>query len=165
MELPTNQHHVQLQTGLPESGRESIAKYMKEILADHYLLMLKTQNYHWNVRGPLFKSMHDLTEAQYEDLFSAIDEIAERIRALGFDSPGSLQSFSDLSAIKEAKEGIPALEMAADLLESHEHLVRNMRAALIVADKNDDEVSVDLLTERLKIHEKAAWMWRSFIEQ
>jgi starvation-inducible DNA-binding protein len=165
LDLPTNQHQVPLQTGLSESGRASIVDHLNEILADHYLLMLKTHNYHWNVRGPLFKSMHDLTESQYEDLFGAIDEIAERIRALGFDAPGSFEAYSSLSKIKEAKAGISALEMAADLLASHENIIRNMREALAVADQYEDEVSIDMLTERLKVHEKAAWMWRSFNEK
>ena len=109
--------------------------------------------------------MHDLTEAQYEDLFAAIDEIAERIRALGFDAPGSFKTYSQISKIEEAKSGISALEMAADLLSSHENLIRNMRDALAKADQHSDEVTVDLMTERLSVHEKAAWMWRSFIEQ
>lgn len=157
--------NVQLETGLPEEGRASITEHLNEILADHYLLMLKTHNYHWNVKGPLFKSMHDLTEDQYEDIFDAIDEIAERIRALGFDAPGSFAVYSDISKIKEAKSGISALEMAADLLESHENLIRNMREALDKADQFGDEVTIDLMTERLTVHEKAAWMWRSFIEK
>lgn len=124
--------------------------------------MLKTHNYHWNVKGELFKSMHDLTEDQYDDMFEAIDEIAERIRALGFDAPGTFKAYSQLSSIAEAKSGISALEMAADLTDSHENLIRNMRKALEVAESAADEVSVDLLTERLNVHEKAAWMLRSF---
>ena len=165
LDLKTEHRNVKLETGLSENGRAGIVEHLNEILADHYLLMLKTHNYHWNVKGPLFKSMHDLTEAQYEDLFAAIDEIAERIRALGFDAPGSFKTYSQISKIEEAKSGISALEMAADLLSSHENLIRNMRDAIAKADQHSDEVTVDLMTERLSVHEKAAWMWRSFIEQ
>ncbi len=162
LDLKTNDNSTGLQTGLGEEARASVVEHLNVILADHYLLMLKTHNYHWNVKGPLFKSMHDLTEEQYEDIFDAIDEIAERIRALGFDAPGTFADYTKLSNIKEAKSGINALEMAADLTSSHENLIRDMREALEVADKHSDEVSVDLMTERLEVHEKAAWMLRSF---
>lgn len=151
-----------LNTGLSEDARASVVEHLNVILADHYLLMLKTHNYHWNVKGQLFKSMHDLTESQYDDMFEAIDEIAERIRALGYDAPGTFRAYSQLSNIEEAKMGISALEMATDLTNSHENLIRNMRKALDMADEAGDEVSVDLLTERLNVHEKAAWMLRSF---
>lgn len=159
LSLNTNQS---IKTGLDEDARASVVEYLNVILADHYLLMLKTHNYHWNVKGELFKSMHDLTEDQYNNMFDAIDEIAERIRALGFDAPGTFRSYAQLSSIEEAKMGISALEMAADLTASHENLIRNMRKALEKADQAGDEVSVDLLTERLNVHEKAAWMLRSF---
>lgn len=162
LDLKTNENELSLKTGLSEDARAAVVEHMNVILADHYLLLLKTHNYHWNVKGPLFKSLHDLTEDQYDDIFEAIDEIAERIRALGFDAPGTFAEYSKLSKIKEAQAKIPALEMAADLTSSHENLIRNMREALEVADQHSDEVSVDLLTERLQVHEKAAWMLRSF---
>lgn len=165
LNLKEEKRNVQLATGLSEDGRATISEHLNEILADHYLLMLKTHNYHWNVKGSLFKSMHDLTEDQYDNLFKAIDDIAERIRALGFDAPGSFAVYSKISKIKEARTGVSALEMAADLLESHETMIRNMRETLSAASNYDDEVSADLMTARLSYHEKAAWMWRSFIEK
>jgi len=165
VDFPNSQRRVALHTGLSEESRAKVVTGLKETLADSYLLMLKTQNYHWNVKGTLFKSLHDLTEEHYNELFAAIDELAERIRALGFDSPGSLSAFSALSAIEEARESITDMEMAADLVQSHEHLIQNLRKALKTAEGEKDEVTVDMMVERLTVHEKSAWMLRSFIER
>jgi len=163
--FPNSHRKIQLHTGLDEQARQNVVDKLKGILADSYLLMLKTQNYHWNVKGTLFKSLHDLTEEHYNDMFAAIDELAERIRALGYDSPGSFTAFNDLSNIEEAKSGISDLEMAGDLLNSHENLIRNLRDTLKTAESVEDEVTVDMMVERLTVHEKAAWMLRSFIER
>lgn len=165
IEFPNSHRRVELHTGLSEDARHKVTKELKEVLADSYLLMLKTQNYHWNVKGTLFKSLHDMTEEHYNELFEAIDEIAERIRALGFDSPGSFSDFAELSNMGEAKRKISDMEMAASLVESHEHLILNLRKALKTAESVEDEVTVDMMVERLKVHEKSAWMLRSFIER
>lgn len=159
------QRRVELHTGLDENARANVVAKLSKVLADHYLLMLKTHNYHWNVRGPLFKSLHDLTEEQYDDLFEAIDELAERIRALGHDAPGTFSEYIELSEIEEAKKGIADLEMVADLVGSHENLIGNMRTTLEEAEKVGDEVTVDMMVNRLSVHEKYAWMLRSFIEK
>lgn len=159
------QRRIELHTGLDENARANVVSKLSKVLADHYLLMLKTHNYHWNVRGPLFKSIHDITEEQYYDFFEAIDELAERIRALGHDAPGSFTEYSKLSEIEEAKKGIADLDMVADLVASHENLIGNMRDTLEEAEKVKDEVTVDMMVERLTKHEKNAWMLRSFIEK
>lgn len=156
---------IPLNTGLSDAPRAKVAEKLKVVLADHYLLMLKTHNYHWNVRGPLFKSVHDLTEEQYENLFAAIDELAERIRALGKLAPGSFALYQELSAIKEGRVDLSAEDMIADLLQSQELVIKNIRQAAKTAEEAEDEVSADLLTERLANLEKFAWMLRSFLEK
>lgn len=156
---------IPLNTGLSDVPRENVAEELKVVLADHYLLMLKTHNYHWNVRGPLFKSVHDLTEEQYESLFAAIDEIAERIRALGKLAPGSFALYKELSDIKEGRVDLKAEDMIADLLQSQEMVIKNIRQATEKAEEAEDDVTVDLLTERLTDLEKYAWMLRSFLEK
>lgn len=156
---------LEMHTGISEDDRAQVVSQLNGVLADHYLLMLKTHNYHWNVKGPLFKSLHDLTEEQYEDFFAAIDVIAERIRALGFDAPGTFTEYQALSQVQEARKGISDMEMAADLTSSHENVIRNMRETLKTAESVGDEVTVDLMVERLSAHEKYAWMLRSFIER
>lgn len=165
VQFPNGQRKIQLHTGLDEEARNEVANKLKEILADSYLLMLKTHFYHWNVRGTLFKPLHDLTEEQYSEIFEAIDNIAERIRALGYEAPGTLKSYSELSSVKDARSGLSDLEMAADLLETHENLIINLRETLRTADDVEDEVTVDIMVERLTVHEKYAWMLRSFIER
>lgn len=151
--------------GLDIKARSEITKHLKQVLADSYALMLKTQNYHWNVRGELFKPVHELTESNYGELFEAIDMIAERVRSLGETAPGSFGEYAALSNLAENKYDVNALEMAADLCAGHETVVRHCRLALDKAAEFGDESSVDLLTERLRSHEKTAWMWRSFIEK
>jgi len=156
---------LQLHTGISEKDRINIASGLSKLLADSYLLMIKTHCYHWNVRGDLFYTIHEMTEEQYTDLFSAIDDLAERIRALGFDAPGTIEDFSKLSFIKDAKNKAVEKEIIADLLQSHESIVRNIRPVLETAEEAHDDVTVDMLTDRLTIHEKNAWMWRSFLER
>jgi len=159
-----NGRKIQVETGIAADSREQIARGMSMLLADSYLLMLKTHFYHWNVKGHLFHTIHEMTEEQYNDLFSAVDDLAERIRALGFDAPGTFKQFQELSGNRDAKEQANEHEIIADLLQSHEAIVKSMRKVLQVADSASDEVTVDMLTQRLYTHEKYAWMWRSFLE-
>ena len=165
IEFNHNKRKVALNTGLNENAREQVSERLKSVLADSYLLMLKTHYYHWNVTGPLFKSLHDLTEEQYTDLFGAIDDLAERIRALGHEAPGSIAAYSKLGSIEDAKSDLSDMEMAADLVKSHESLIKGLRDTLNVADQASDEVTVDMMVDRLSMHEKYAWMLRSFIEK
>ena len=138
---------------------------LQKVLSENYALYLKTQNYHWNVRGKLFRDVHLLTEEHYNNLFEAIDELAERIRALGFIAPGSFKEFANLTNIEPGDSNKSDEAMIADLFESHQQIVKNMRIVLNNADEVHDEVTVDMLIERLTFHEKAAWMFRSFLEQ
>lgn len=165
LEFENNKRSVELNTGLDAEARKQVSEKLKTVLADSYLLMLKTHYYHWNVKGRLFKSLHDLTEDQYNELFEAIDELAERIRALGHEAPGSFSVYQKISEIEEAQSGLSDLEMTADLVKSHETLIRNLRPTLRVAEEAGDEVTVDMMVERLTVHEKNAWMLRSFIEK
>lgn len=138
-----------------------IIKKLSSFLADSYLTYLKTQGYHWNVRGPNFYSLHQLFESQYTNFFEAIDVIAERIRALGADAPGSFEQFRKLSDIEEAT-GVPtAEEMLADLSRDHQHLSKRARELIEVMEKAEDAATADLMTERLSFHDQAAWMLRS----
>lgn len=148
-----------------EKARNEIAEKLKSVLADSYCLMLMTQNYHWNVKGINFKPIHELTEEQYENLFEAIDEVAERIRALGHDSPGTMAEFNDLTTINLPNKDLSEKEMIIDLLEANETMVSTLRKALNPASEAEDEATVDLITERLIFHEKVSWMWRSHLER
>ncbi|MDZ7848361.1 MAG: Dps family protein [Owenweeksia sp.] len=164
LEFSNSRRKLKLHTGLDENARDQVSAKLKGILADSYLLLLKTHFYHWNVKGTLFKTLHDLTEEQYNELFEAIDELAERIRALGHEAPGTFEDYAKLSSIKSAKSGLTDLEMTADLLQSQESLINNLRATLNVADETADEVTVDMMVARLTVHEKNAWMLRSLLE-
>jgi starvation-inducible DNA-binding protein len=137
---------------------------LSRLLADSYTLYLKTHNFHWNVKGPMFTTLHTLFETQYTELALAVDEIAERIRAIGAPAPGSYAAFSKLTAIKESETAPPALEMVQQLAADQETVARSARAALEVAQASDDEVSADLAIARMQIHEKNAWMLRSHLE-
>lgn len=166
LDLKNQTHYkVKMDTGINEEDRKSIANGLSTILADSYNLMIMLHNYHWNVRGKNFRQIHLLTEEQYNDLFQAIDEIAERIRALGFIAPGSLQEFSKLTGLKEPNSRASENEMLADLLQSHEKIAKNLRKVIGKADEVSDEATADLLTERIDIHEKSAWMLRSMLEE
>lgn len=156
---------IKLNTGISEKSRNEIAKHLKKMLADSYCLMLMSQNYHWNVRGMNFRNIHLMTEEHYTDLFDAIDELAERIRALGHLSPGTMKDFNDITSINIPNGDLSEQEMVADLLEGHEVVTRTARGALDAASDAKDEATVDLLTERLEFHEKTAWMLRSMLEQ
>jgi starvation-inducible DNA-binding protein len=150
--------------GISEKDRARIAEGLSRLLADTFTLYLKTHNFHWNVTGPTFRTLHLMFEEQYNELWLALDAIAERIRALGFPAPGTYAQYAKLSSIKETT-GIPeAKEMVKILVQGHEAVARTAREFFPVVDKNDDEPTADLLTQRMQVHEKTAWMLRSLLE-
>lgn len=156
---------MQIDIGISEQHRRQIAEGLARLLADSYTLYLKTHNFHWNVTGPMFTTLHALFEEHYTELATAVDEIAERIRALGVAAPGSYQQFSQLSSIEE-ETGVPtAEEMIAQLAQGQEAVIRTARSIFPVVDAAHDEPSADLLTQRMQIHEKNAWMLRSLLEK
>ncbi|MFO0334565.1 MAG: Dps family protein [Pseudomonadota bacterium] len=145
--------------------RKEIADGLCRMLADSYTLYLKTHNYHWNVTGPMFNTLHLMFETQYTELALAVDLIAERIRALGFPAPGTYREFAQLSSIREV-DGVPAAEaMIADLVKGQEAVVRTARSLFPAVDAAHDEPTADLLTQRMQVHEKNAWMLRSLLEK
>lgn len=154
---------MQINIGIDDAQRKAIAQGLSVLLADTYTLYLKTHNYHWNVTGPMFQTLHTLFETQYNELALAVDEIAERIRALGEFAPGSYKEYAKLTNIKEA-DGIPtAEEMIKDLVKGQEAIAKTARSIVPVADEASDEVTLDLLTQRMTVHEKTAWMLRSLV--
>jgi starvation-inducible DNA-binding protein len=161
MELPMVQT---IDIGISESDRKEIAAGLSRLLADTYTLYVKTHNFHWNVTGSLFNTLHQMFEQQYTELATAVDEIAERIRALGFPAPGSYAQFGSLTSIKE-ETGVPsAQDMIAQLAKDQETVARTAREVFPVADEAHDEPTADLLTQRMQIHEKTAWMLRSMLD-
>ena len=150
--------------GISDNDRRGIADGLARLLADTYTLYLKTHNYHWNVTGPMFNTLHLMFETQYSELALAVDQIAERIRALGHPAPGSYKAFSRLSSINE-EESVPAAgEMIRQLVIGQETVVRTAREIFATAEKAGDQPTADLLTQRMQIHEKNAWMLRSMLE-
>lgn len=150
--------------GIDAAHREQISGGLSKVLADTYTLYLKTHNFHWNVTGPMFQTLHLMFEQHYMELALAVDGLAERIRALGFPAPGTYRQFSALSSIKE-EDGIPkATDMIRLLVEGHEAVARTARGVFVVAEKAHDQPTCDLLTQRLQVHEKTAWMLRSLLE-
>ena len=149
--------------GISEKDRKLICKELNKLLADSYLLYLKTQNYHWNVTGQMFQSLHQLFESQYTELSMAIDVIAERIRALGEFAPGSFAAFSRISSIKEEAAIPNAEEMIHNLVHANETVVTTARQIISLSTEYEDDVTADLMIERMQIHEKNAWMLRSLI--
>ena len=144
---------------------KTVADTLSRILANTYTLYIKTHNYHWNVTGPQFASLHTMFETQYTELAAAVDTIAERIRALGHVAPGSYAAFSKLSEIKDAPESPPeAMQMIRELAADNETLVRLANEANDVAEENDDVASGDMMIERMQVHSKAAWMLRAHLE-
>ncbi|AGM40496.1 Ferritin and Dps [Spiribacter salinus M19-40] len=150
--------------GIEEGARAEIAEGVSRVLADSYSLYLKTHNFHWNVTGPMFNSLHAMFEEQYTELATAVDEIAERIRALGAQAPGSYSDYQRLTAIPEESGAPEAMEMVRQLMRDHETVARTAREAFAVADGAHDEPTADLLTQRMQLHEKTAWMLRSMLE-
>src|SRR5262245_14192595 len=154
-----------IEIGIKPQDRKAIAQGLSHLLADTYTLYLKTHNYHWNVKGPMFQTLHLMFETQYNELALAVDAIAERIRALGYPAPGSYAEYAKLSSIKEAK-GVPAAtKMIAELVAGQEAVVRTARKVFPLAEKASDEPTADLLTQRMQTHEKTAWMLRSLLEK
>lgn len=154
-----------INVGLNEQDRSAIAEGLSKVLADSYTLYLKTHNFHWNVTGPMFNTLHTLFEQEYTELATAVDEIAERIRSLGFPAPGTYAEFIKLSSISET-EGVPKAEdMIRLLVEGNEAVIRTARETIKKAEQAGDESTVDLLTQRMSIHEKNAWMLRSHLEE
>jgi starvation-inducible DNA-binding protein len=156
---------MQVNTGIAEKERHEIADGLSRLLADSYVLYVKTHNFHWNVTGPMFQALHTMFESQYTELAAAVDEIAERIRALGFPAPGSFSEFTKLASVKEAAGHISAQDMIRQLVEGHETIARTCRNVFPAVDRANDEASADLLTIRMQHHEKTAWMLRSLLEQ
>ena len=154
-----------LNIGINEEDRKEIADGLSRVLADSYTLYLKTHYFHWNVTGPMFQTLHLLFEQQYTELALAVDLIAERIRALGVYAPGSYKDFARLSSIKES-DGVPkAKDMIRELVDGQEAVVRTLRSVFPSVERASDEASADLLTQRMQLHEKTAWMLRSLLEE
>jgi len=150
--------------GIAETERRRIAEGLSRLLADTFTLYLTTHNFHWNVKGPMFQTLHLMFEQQYNELWLALDAIAERIRALGFPAPGTYAEYAKLSSIRETA-GVPeAKDMIRNLVGGHEAVARTARKLFPVVDKASDEPTADLLTQRLQVHEKTAWMLRSLLE-
>lgn len=155
---------MKIDIGIDQKTRKAIADGLARLLADEYTLYLKTHNFHWNVTGPMFNTLHLMFETHYTEAATAVDLVAERIRALGFPAPGTYAQFAELSSIKE-EAGVPeAKEMIRQLVLGHEACVRTARAAFPAAEGAGDEPSCDLLTQRMQLHEKTAWMLRSLLE-
>ena len=150
-----------IDTGFTDAQREAVARELSKVLADSYAIYLKTHGYHWNVRGPEFFSLHGLFQQQYTEIWGALDDIAERIRALGELAPQSASAFGNLTSIHDGDAEKSANDMLAELIRDHGVVVRTARQALKVAEEAGDESTVDLMTQRLAAHEKAAWMLRS----
>jgi starvation-inducible DNA-binding protein len=152
--------------GISEKDRAAIAAGLSKLLAETYTLYLTTHNFHWNVTGPMFNSLHAMFMAQYTELWNAVDPIAERIRSLGHAAPGSYAQFAKLSGLPDAPATPPkALKMVELLMQGHEAIARTARALFPLVDKAGDEPSADLLTQRLTVHEQTAWMLRSLLEE
>jgi starvation-inducible DNA-binding protein len=156
---------MKIDAGIPARQRAEIARGLSKLLADTYVLYLKTHNFHWNVEGPMFQTLHQMFMEQYTETWSAIDLIAERIRSLGEYAPGTYKEYAKLARIRET-DGVPkAGQMVRLLIEGQEAVVRTAREVLPVADKADDEPTLDLLTQRMQVHEKNAWMLRSLLKK
>ncbi len=155
---------MKIDIGIKEQDRADIANGLSKLLADTYTLYLKTHNFHWNVTGPMFQTLHLMFETQYTELSTAVDLVAERIRALGSPAPATYAEFGRLSSIKETP-GVPkADKMIRLLVEGQEAVVRTARSIFPIAEKAGDEATADLLTQRIQLHEKTAWMLRSPLE-
>ena len=155
---------MKIDIGISDRDRKAIAKGLSKFLADSYSLYLMTHNFHWNVKGPQFNTLHNMFMAQYTEQWNALDLIAERIRALGEPAPGTYQEFGKLTSIREVA-GVPsATEMIQYLVKAQEATVRTARGLFPLADKANDQPTADLLTQRLDVHEKTAWMLRSLLD-
>jgi starvation-inducible DNA-binding protein len=157
---------MKVDIGISEKDRAAISEGLSHLLADTYTLYLTTHNFHWNVTGPMFNSLHDMFMQQYTELWNAVDPIAERIRSLGYPAPGSYAAFAKLSSLPDAPNKPPkALEMVAILAKGHEGVAKTARNLYPLVEKASDEPSADLLTQRITIHEQSAWMLRALLEE
>jgi starvation-inducible DNA-binding protein len=156
---------MHMDTGINAEDRAKIVESLSTVLADAYMLYLKTHNFHWNVTGPMFSTLHVMFEEQYTEQWNALDDIAERIRSLGHFAPATYKRYAELSSITEEPEVLAAKEMIRQLVDGNETLIRTLRAGVKVADELDDYPTADMLTTRMEVHEKNAWMLRSFLEQ
>jgi starvation-inducible DNA-binding protein len=154
-----------IDTGIAEKDRQKIAEGLSRLLADNFALYMKTHNFHWNVTGPMFNTLHLMFETQYNELWTALDQIAERIRSLGYPAPGTLAEYEKLSSIKETSGQPKAEQMVRLLVEGNEAVARTARSVFPAVDKAEDEATADLLTQRMQVHEKNAWMLRSLLEE
>jgi starvation-inducible DNA-binding protein len=155
---------MDINIGISEKDRKAIAAGLSHVMADTYSLYLKTHNYHWNVTGPMFQTLHLMFEQQYTELWAAVDLIAERIRALGHFAPGTYTALGKLTSIAEDDGVPPAKDMIRNLVKGHEQVATTARKLFATADNASDQPTADLLTQRLEIHEKTAWMLRSLLE-
>lgn len=163
--MQTYDRAMPINIGIPEENRAQIAEGLSRLLADTYSLYLKTHNFHWNVTGPMFQTLHLMFETQYTELATAVDLIAERIRALGYPAPGTYSDYAKLGSIPETP-GVPkANQMIRLLVEGQEAVVRTARSIFPVVEQVNDEPTADLLTQRMQLHEKNAWMLRSLLEE
>ena len=151
--------------GINEKDRKKIADGLSRVLADTYTLYLKTHNFHWNVTGPMFQTLHIMFMTQYNEIWMAVDTVAERIRALGYPAPGTYKEFAALTSIKDSSGTISAKEMIKQLVAGQEAVTRTAREVLPVAEAAGDQPTVDLLSARMEVHEKNAWMLRSLLEE
>ena len=150
--------------GIDAKDRERIAAGLSHLLADTYSLYLQTHNFHWNVEGPMFNTLHLMFETQYNDLWLAVDTVAERIRSIGFHAPGTYRELTALSSIEDIDGTPEAMTMVAHLVKGHEAVTRTARNVFQASDKAGDESTSDMLTQRLQVHEKTAWMLRSLLK-
>lgn len=157
------QQFFEINDGITQEHRVTIANGLAALLADSYSLYLKTHNFHWNVTGPMFNTLHLMFETHYTELSLAVDLIAERIRALGFIAPGSYSEFAKLSKVVEHSGDTDAIDMVKYLIEAHEVVIKTARDIIAKADEANDQVTLDLLTQRLQVHEKTVWMLRSLL--
>lgn len=155
--------HSAVELGIPDKQRKNICAGLSMLLADSYMLYIKTHNYHWNVEGPMFNTLHVMFMEQYTELWTSLDLIAERIRALGEYAPGSYKEFAKLTSIEESEKVPKADKMILELLKGHEAVTQTARSLYPIADEGSDEVTMDLLTQRMQVHEKTAWMLRSLL--
>jgi starvation-inducible DNA-binding protein len=151
--------------GISKKDREKIAEGLARLLADSFTLYLKTHNFHWNVTGPMFNTLHVMFMDQYTELWNALDMIAERIRALGIAAPGTYREFARLTVIEESEGKVGAEDMIRQLVAGQEAVTKTARSLFPLVDKAGDEPTADLLTQRMQIHEKNAWMLRSLLEK
>ena len=158
------ENFMKIDIGINEKDRKEIAGGLSKLLADSYTLYLKTHSFHWNVEGPMFQTLHVMFMTQYTELWNALDIIAERIRALGSYAPGTYAEISKLSSIKESKSVPKANKMIEEVVQGHEQVIKTIRGLFDAAEKAKDQTTMDVLTQRLDIHEKTAWMMRSLLK-